>query len=142
MNSHFAFLTFPIRISKIISKSYRSYVMNASRNGEIYMDHDKLEANLLDHALTKYLKSTKQLDEATVPKHVNNVRGFILRIIYRHGSCTIKDILKEVTLSPSATTTALNHLEQEGFIERSRNNNDRRTVWITLSESGGERLNK
>ncbi|MGW8263119.1 MarR family transcriptional regulator, partial [Bacillus sp. LR--39] len=33
-------------------------------------------------------------------------------------------------------TTALNHLEQEGFIERSRNNNDRRTVWITLSESG------
>lgn len=110
--------------------------MNASRNGEIDMDHDKLEANLLDHALTKYLKSTKQLDEATVPKHVNNVRGFILRIIYRYGSCTIKDILKEVTLSPSATTTALNHLEQEGFIERSRNNNDRRTVWITLSESG------
>lgn len=99
------------------------------------MDHDKLEANLLDHALTKYLKSTKLLDEATVPKHVNNVRGFILRIIYRHGSCTIKDILKEVTLSPSATTTALNHLEQEGFIKRSRNNNDRRTVWITL-ESG------
>lgn len=44
--------------------------------------------------------------------------------------------MKEVTLSPSATTTALNHLEQEGFIERSRNNNDRRTVWITLSESG------
>ncbi|WP_437131909.1 MarR family winged helix-turn-helix transcriptional regulator [Bacillus atrophaeus] len=100
------------------------------------MNYDKMEANLLDHALTKYLKTTKQLDEATVPKPVNNIRGFILRIIYKHGSCTIKDILQEVTLSPSATTTALNHLEQAGLIERSRNNDDRRTVWITLSESG------
>ena len=48
----------------------------------------------------------------------------------------MKNILQEVSLSPSATTTALNHLEDEGLIIRSRNNNDRRTVWITLSESG------
>ncbi|MFF0652028.1 MarR family transcriptional regulator, partial [Bacillus velezensis] len=100
------------------------------------MEHDILQANVLDYALTKYLKSTKKLDEATIPKSINNIRGFILRIIYRHGTCTIKDILQEVTLSPSATTTALNHLEKEGFVERSRNNEDRRTVWMTLSESG------
>ncbi|AOC92831.1 MarR family winged helix-turn-helix transcriptional regulator [Bacillus amyloliquefaciens] len=100
------------------------------------MKHDNLQANVLDYALTKYLKSTKKLDEATIPKSINNIRGFILRIIYRHGTCTIKDILQEVTLSPSATTTALNNLEKEGFVERSRNNEDRRTVWMTLSESG------
>jgi len=104
--------------------------------GSFCMEHDILQANVLDYALTKYLKSTKKLDEATIPKSINNIRGFILRIIYRHGTCTIKDILQEVTLSPSATTTALNHLEKEGFVERSRNNEDRRTVWMTLSESG------
>ncbi len=104
--------------------------------GSFCMKHDILQANVLDYALTKYLKSTKKLDEATIPKSINNIRGFILRIIYRHGTCTIKDILQEVTLSPSATTTALNHLEKEGFVERSRNNEDRRTVWMTLSESG------
>ena len=80
--------------------------------GSFCMEHDILQANVLDYALTKYLKSTKKLDEATIPKSINNIRGFILRIIYRHGTCTIKDILQEVTLSPSATTTALNHLEK------------------------------
>ncbi|WP_284564856.1 MarR family winged helix-turn-helix transcriptional regulator [Bacillus altitudinis] len=100
------------------------------------MQHFELEASLLDHALTKYLKATKRIDEENIPKNVTNVKGFILRIIYRHQSCTVKNILQEVSLSPSATTTALNHLEDEGLIIRSRNNNDRRTVWITLSESG------
>ncbi|GLF92103.1 putative HTH-type transcriptional regulator YwhA [Bacillus safensis] len=100
------------------------------------MQHFELEASLLDHALTKYLKATKQIDEENIPKNVTNIKGFILRIIYRHQSCTVKNILQEVSLSPSATTTALNHLEDEGLIIRSRNNNDRRTVWIELSESG------
>jgi hypothetical protein len=45
--------------------------MNGSGNEEPHMNYDKMEANLLDHALTKYLKTTKQLDEATVPKPVN-----------------------------------------------------------------------
>ena len=99
------------------------------------MQHFELEASLLDHALTKYLKATKRIDEENIEKR-HECKGFILRIIYRHQSCTVKNILQEVSLSPSATTTALNHLEDEGLIIRSRNNNDRRTVWITLSESG------
>lgn len=76
------------------------------------MDHDKLEANLLDHALTKYLKSTKQLDEATVPKHVNNVRGFILRIIYRHGSLEGEDSALHAKYQKQQDT---NHSDQPGL---------------------------
>ncbi|MDE1455797.1 MarR family transcriptional regulator, partial [Bacillus paralicheniformis] len=75
------------------------------------MNHHRIEANLLDHAFTKYLRSSKKLDEETIPKSITSGKGFILRIIYRHGTCTIKEILQEVALSPSATTTALNHLE-------------------------------
>lgn len=58
------------------------------------MQHFELEASLLDHALTKYLKATKQIDEENIPKNVTNVKGFILRIIYRHQSCTVKNILQ------------------------------------------------
>jgi len=82
------------------------------------------------------LRSSKKLDEETIPKSITSGKGFILRIIYRHGTCTIKEILQEVALSPSATTTALNHLEKEGLVIRSRNNDDRRTVWIELSQEG------
>ncbi|MDI3410253.1 MarR family transcriptional regulator [Bacillus sonorensis] len=100
------------------------------------MKHHRLEANLLDHALTKYLRYSKKLDEETLPMNVTSVKGFILRIIYRHETCTVKDILQEVSLSPSATTNALNHLEEEGLVIRSRNNDDRRTVWLELSQDG------
>ncbi|TWN89321.1 putative HTH-type transcriptional regulator YusO [Bacillus paralicheniformis] len=105
-------------------------------NEETFMNHHRIEANLLDHAFTKYLRSSKKLDEETIPKSITSGKRFILRIIYRHGTCTIKEILQEVALSPSATTTALNHLEKEGFVIRSRNNDDRRTVWIELSQEG------
>ncbi|MED2976449.1 MarR family transcriptional regulator [Bacillus swezeyi] len=100
------------------------------------MKHHRIEAHLLDHALTKYLRSSKKLDEETLPKNVTSVKGFILRIIYRHETCTVKTILQQVSLSPSATTTALNHLEKEGLVIRSRNNEDRRTVWLELSQEG------
>ncbi|MDE1454806.1 MarR family transcriptional regulator, partial [Bacillus paralicheniformis] len=32
------------------------------------MNHHRIEANLLDHAFTKYLRSSKKLDEETIPK--------------------------------------------------------------------------
>lgn len=95
-----------------------------------------MEANLLDHALSKFLRSSKEIDEKTIPKHITSVKGFILRIIHRHGTCTVKNILQEVSLSPSATTNALNHLEKEGLVIRSRNTDDRRTVWLELSQEG------
>ncbi|MFN2746469.1 MULTISPECIES: MarR family winged helix-turn-helix transcriptional regulator [Bacillus] len=100
------------------------------------MKHHRIEANLLDHALTKYLRYSKKIDEETIPKNITSVKGFILRIIYRRQTCTVKDILQDVSLSPSATTTALNHLEKDGLVIRSRNNEDRRTVWLELSQEG------
>jgi MarR family 2-MHQ and catechol resistance regulon transcriptional repressor len=93
-------------------------------------------ADALDHALTKYLRRTRELDESTIPAHITTVKGLILRIIYRYGTCTVKDVAYEIALSPSATTTALNKLEQEGLIIRTRDANDRRIVWLSLSEIG------
>jgi DNA-binding MarR family transcriptional regulator len=41
-----------------------------------------------------------------------------------------------VHLTPSATTSAIDKLVRKGYVERKRDENDRRMVWITLSHRG------
>ncbi|GLI05247.1 transcriptional regulator [Paenibacillus tyrfis] len=47
---------------------------------------------------------------------------------------TVTALAEELQLSASATTIALNRLEQAGFVKRSRDETDRRVVWLEPSD--------
>lgn len=60
----------------------------------------------------------------------------MLKMIYKKNSCMVVDVSRELELSSGATTIILNQLEDEGLITRLRSEDDRRIVWIKLSDSG------
>ncbi|WP_139489985.1 MarR family winged helix-turn-helix transcriptional regulator [Brevibacillus dissolubilis] len=62
----------------------------------------------------------------------------LLRTLYENGRCTVTDLANALRLSSSATTIALNKMVKSGYINRIRDENDRRVVWVELSEAGLE----
>lgn len=58
----------------------------------------------------------------------------LLRVLHEKGRSTVSDLANILKQSNSATTIALNRLVKSGYIDRIRDEQDRRVVWVTLSE--------
>lgn len=58
----------------------------------------------------------------------------LLRVLHQNGRSSVSELAAILKQSNSATTIALNRLVKAGFIERIRDEQDRRVVWVTLSE--------
>ncbi|MGG0716967.1 MarR family transcriptional regulator [Robertmurraya massiliosenegalensis] len=61
---------------------------------------------------------------------------YILRYINRVGSCTSTALSDEFEVKKSAITAIINRLWEKGFILRTRDEKDRRVVYLALTEKG------
>ncbi|WP_400163368.1 MarR family winged helix-turn-helix transcriptional regulator [Brevibacillus sp. TJ4] len=68
-------------------------------------------------------------DEQISPKQF-----IVLRVLYDVKRSTVSELASILRQSNSATTIALNRLVKANYIERVRDEHDRRIVWVTLSE--------
>jgi DNA-binding MarR family transcriptional regulator len=57
----------------------------------------------------------------------------LLLTLYKKKRCTVSDLANELGLSASATTIAINRLVKSGYLIRTRDDVDRRVVWVELS---------
>ncbi|RXZ00564.1 MarR family winged helix-turn-helix transcriptional regulator [Fictibacillus sp. S7] len=60
----------------------------------------------------------------------------VLKMLFENHKCMVVDISNKMRLTSGATTTLLNQLEDDKLIQRTRDEKDRRVVWIILSEDG------
>ncbi|WP_440118716.1 MarR family winged helix-turn-helix transcriptional regulator [Paenibacillus sp. QZ-Y1] len=67
---------------------------------------------------------------------LNPTKSHILGMILREGRCMAVDVARQLSLSSGATTIVLNQLESEGLIQRERSEDDRRIVWLSLTDDG------
>ncbi|HBU81244.1 MAG TPA: MarR family transcriptional regulator [Paenibacillus sp.] len=67
---------------------------------------------------------------------LNPTKSHILGMILREERCMAVDVARQLSLSSGATTIVLNQLESEGLIQRMRSEEDRRIVWLSLTEDG------
>lgn len=58
-----------------------------------------------------------------------NVIGYL----YEHKMARMSDIAKEVGVKMPTMTDIIDKLVKEGFVERQKYENDRRTVWISIA---------
>ncbi|WP_102028896.1 MarR family winged helix-turn-helix transcriptional regulator [Salirhabdus sp. Marseille-P4669] len=65
-----------------------------------------------------------------------------LRYLYQNESCTSSDIANEFAIGKSAVTAQINRLVDRGFIERVRDESDRRVVFLHLTEEGKQLVEK
>lgn len=64
-----------------------------------------------------------------------------LDAVARLGSPTLSEVARELRVSKPSATVAIEHLAQEGYLEKARSAVDRRTVSLRLTEKGRQLAN-
>jgi DNA-binding MarR family transcriptional regulator len=67
---------------------------------------------------------------------LTNEQHYTLRYINKVGSCTSTELAEVFEVKKSAITAIINRLFEKGLIDRTRDENDRRLVYLTLSTRG------
>lgn len=60
----------------------------------------------------------------------------VLHAVSQHGETTAGSIAAEVQFSHATVTSLVDRLEERGFVVRSRKQQDRRQVWVSITGDG------
>jgi DNA-binding MarR family transcriptional regulator len=92
--------------------------------------------------LSKMLLRMARSVNAALEDKITSQKFLFLNSLLQMGKCKVNDLAQELNLSSGATTLALNRLEEEGLIRRSRDEGDRRIVWVELTDEGRSLLHR
>ena len=60
----------------------------------------------------------------------------LLGILVEHERCTMQELAEYLAVAPSTTTAMVKRLFAQGYVERSHDDVNWRTVWVKTTESG------
>ncbi|MEB3101729.1 MarR family winged helix-turn-helix transcriptional regulator [Ferviditalea candida] len=66
----------------------------------------------------------------------------LMKTLYSNGKITMSELAKHLNLTKGATTIAIDRLVAAKMVNRTRDEADRRIVWIELSGKGSEIISK
>ncbi|MED1794305.1 MarR family winged helix-turn-helix transcriptional regulator [Brevibacillus nitrificans] len=99
-----------------------SEMSRASRIEEL----DRVFVEMARYFLSQWLEEEEQIS----PKQF-----ILLRVLHQRGRSTVSELASILKQSNSATTIALNRLVKAGYVDRIRDEQDRRVVWVALSNT-------
>ena len=104
---------------------------------------EPVKQNVIDHYMSRleeacYLAMSKLAPELSghLEEGLTNDQFFVLKILSQRGSCTVSELAKEHKVNPAAITSMMDRLLKHDLIIRKRDDKDRRTVNIQLSDQG------
>lgn len=65
---------------------------------------------------------------------------FVLKVLQMAGTLTVGDLAQKMGMSTAGATGLIDRLVRSELVERTRDENDRRVVWIRLSEEGARQF--
>ncbi|MFD0713616.1 MarR family winged helix-turn-helix transcriptional regulator [Paenibacillus sp. GCM10027626] len=84
----------------------------------------------------KFAKDWKvHLEEALAPTLTEGQLN-VLELLLEHQPMKPSNLLAYLSTTPAAITTLLDRMERGGLVTRTRDEHDRRIVWINLTELG------
>jgi DNA-binding MarR family transcriptional regulator len=60
----------------------------------------------------------------------------VLGVLVEHKCCTMQQLAEHLAVAPSTATAMVKRLLAQGYVERSRDDVDWRTVWVRPTETG------
>lgn len=104
------------------------------------MDSEKLRHLIYGFESVSFLVSRKlssiinekNHDELTREQHQT------LRYLAHFGPVTVSELAEIFSVKPSAITAQMNRFVEQGYVERIRDENDRRVVYLKLTDHGFE----
>ncbi|MBE4906916.1 MarR family transcriptional regulator [Bacillus luteolus] len=80
----------------------------------------------------------ESLVKEQISSDLTNDQHYTLRYMHKVGTCTSSELAEVFNVKKSAITAMINRMWEKGFIERTRDENDRRVVYLTLTDKGNE----
>jgi DNA-binding MarR family transcriptional regulator len=65
---------------------------------------------------------------------------FVLKQLEAVGSLSVSDLAQRLDMTTAGSTGLVDRLVRAGLVQRTRDENDRRVVWVALSEAGISKL--
>jgi DNA-binding MarR family transcriptional regulator len=87
-------------------------------------------------------KSGEMLIQDQIKSDLTNDQHYVLRYINKVSSCTSSELAEVFMVKKSAITAIITRMWEKGLIKRTRDVNDRRVVYLTLTDAGQELFNK
>lgn len=83
-------------------------------------------------------KKAEMLIKEEISEELTSDQHFILRYIHSKGKCTSTELADVFHVKKSSITAIINRLVTRELVDRERDNEDRRIVYLSLSEKGEE----
>jgi DNA-binding MarR family transcriptional regulator len=103
--------------------------------------NNKLIQELIDRYVSvsfQVHRKAEALIKGQISDDLTNDQHYILRYIHQSGECTSSKLAEAFEVNKSAITATINRMVDRGLIQRTRDDNDRRVVYLTLSDKGNE----
>ena len=81
-------------------------------------------------------KKAESLIKGQIGDELTNDQHYILSYISQSEECTSSELADAFEVNKSAITAIINRMAERGLIERTRDQNDRRVVYLTLTDAG------
>ncbi|WP_036689266.1 MarR family winged helix-turn-helix transcriptional regulator [Paucisalibacillus globulus] len=99
-----------------------------------------MSENLSLKAFVVLMKASKSLQEVTkddISNHGMRMSDFeILEALYHKDRLTVREVSEAVLINTGSITYVIDKLEKKGLIERSNCKDDRRVVYIQITDEG------
>lgn len=97
-------------------------------------------------AFTVFMRATQSVEklikEDFLKKEINLNEYAILELLYHRGEQAIQVIGKRVLMGDGSITYVIDKLEDKEFLQRKRSQEDRRKIYISLTDKGKKYMNQ
>ncbi|MBO9130408.1 MarR family transcriptional regulator [Bacillus sp. 165] len=84
------------------------------------------------------MNKAETLVKEQIGSDLTNDQHYMLRYINQAGPCTSSELAEVFQVKKSAITAIITRLWEKGLVQRTRDENDRRIVYLTLTDKGKE----
>ncbi|WP_143415092.1 MarR family transcriptional regulator [Geobacillus sp. E263] len=84
------------------------------------------------------MRKAAALVKCELDKDMTNDQYYLLRYIKKKAKCTSTELASMFGVNKSAITAMTNRLAEKGLLQRARDKNDRRVIYLTLTKKGDE----
>jgi len=95
-----------------------------------------LISNIMDNIRRVFQIVNEQSQRIKQETGLTGPQLWAIRVIHEHGPINISDIARRVYLHPTTVLGIVDRLEARGLVSRNRSKDDRRVIWVELTQDG------